>query len=751
MKGRLSMIIAIEKAKPGMQLLEDVLLPSGAVLLNATQILTASLIETIVKRGISKIQVVLAEEEAQSAPENPKPSDGANLQPPNPSHPHKGPDGQSSIPRLKVLVSKDAMSAKLCVEPSEASDGQLRNDTIIEFLNTEGVIFGIDEKAVAGAIEKWNKFKRYYEIDNIAVGTPPMVGKEGSFDCIVQHISDPAKLAIVKSVRSFRDFAGKGIECKRVDPGMEIARKQDDHKTIPGTTVKGDSIFVPETTSTHLYLDATVEFGPDRKKIVAKATGIVYFLDSTIGICPINYDSVITLSVSPDKMKAEATILPPGEKGVVPSRQVFNSLLGSGGIVYGVMDAEIDAVMTNCSRGIYPAEPVPVAMGTPPLSGENGTVEFLFPMETSLKPKVNKNGMADYKDVNLVASVKKGQEIARLRPPGKGTPGKNILGQVLPCIDGSSAPLPMGPNTEPSPHDPRVLVATTDGLVKYNGMVVEVNEGFFIKGNIDFSTGNVNYVKSVVVGGDITSGFKVQCGGDLQVTGTIEDADIVVGGNVLCKLGFIGQGKGVIDAKGDVNLAFMKNQTVKSRQHIVIAKEALHCTILARKSVVVHGNPHSIAGGKIMARDSITAYSIGNDSGVKTLLEVGVDFSLLEELEKTESQLTATIENRRKLTQTSAKYQHVIDGKTKPTSGEESLIAKLKVAFTKLDQQIAMLEERKKIVVANVYEFKKAHIVIEHAALPGTVFKIGARMFQVKEEIIGPKTVRLIDEEIRII
>ena len=103
----------------------------------------------------------------------------------------------------------------------------------------------------------------------------------------------------------------------------------------------------------------------------------------------------------------------------------------------------------------------------------------------------------------------------------------------------------MGPNTEPHPNDSGVLIATTDGLVKYNGTIVEVSEGFFIKGNIDFSTGNVNYVKSVVVAGDVMSGLKVNAEAIFRVNGTIEDADIVVGGNVLCQnLNLSARGKG---------------------------------------------------------------------------------------------------------------------------------------------------------------------------------------------------------------
>jgi uncharacterized protein (DUF342 family) len=536
-----------------------------------------------------------------------------------------------------------------------------------------------------------------------------------------------------------------------VDPGTIIARKTDDQKSFPGTTVKGGSVFADKPDPKPLRLDPTVEFGPEDKDIRAKSTGVVFFLDSTIGVCPVNFDGEIDLSVAQDKMKAIAFFHPPGENGAFPSRAAIHAMLWDQKIVFGILDPEIDAILEDCKKGRYPAGPVTLATGVPPVPGENGSIEFLFPLETSLKPKVNKNGTVDYREVDLVVSVKKGQELAKLKPPGKGTPGKDILGRVLPCTNGAPVALPRGQNTEPHPQNSAVLVASTDGIVRYTGSAVEISEGFFIKGNIDFSTGNINYAKTVVVGGDITSGFTVKTGGDLQVAGTIEDADVVVGGNVLCKLGFVGQGKGIVDAKGDVNLAFMKNQTVKSRRHVVIAKEALNCSVFARKTIAVHGNPLSVAGGKMVARDAITVHSIGNSSGVKTLLEVGVDFSLVEELERIEGQLAAMTENKRKLIQTFTKHQNAMGPHATQGSGEEALLVKMKAAITKFDHQIAALEERKKIVVENMYEFKHAHIKIERAALPGTVFKIGSRIFQVKEEIVGPKTVRLIDEEIRIL
>jgi uncharacterized protein len=745
------MIVDIEKAQPGMELLEDVLLPSGAILVNASQVLTASLIATIARRGIQKIQVVAEKNEAQSPQEISQPvtevTAGASEHPSQPEEPRaSGP----TLPKLKVIVAKDAMSAKLCVEPSGPEDGPLTSEAVMVALNAEGVIFGIDEKVVTSVLEKWGKFKRYYEFDAIARGAQPQAAKEGGFDCTVRCISDPEKLAIVKKARRASELAGEKVEVKRVDAGMEVAKKQSEAPAVPGTTVKGDPVPTQERISSVLTLDASVEYGPSGKNILARASGFVYLVNNIIGVHPIDFDGSIDLVIATDRMKAEAMFHPPGERGSPPSRAGLDSLFFSNKVLFGVLDADIEKILGECSAGRYPPGPVTVAEGLKPHNGENGSIKFLFNVATSLKPKVNPNGSVDYKDVELVVSAKKDQELARLMPPAKGIPGKNILGQEIASADGAPAKLPQGANTGPSPQDPEVLIAMTDGNVRYTGSVVEISEGFVIKGNVDFSTGNINYAKSVVIGGDITSGFRVQCGGDLQVTGTIEDAEVMVGGNVLCKLGFVGQGKGLIDAKGDINLAFMKNQIVKSRQNVVIAKEALNCTVYARKSISVHGNPLSIAGGKMMARDFITAFAIGNNSGVKTLLEVGADFALLEELQKTESQLAEMVENKRKLTQSFVKYQQGADHGKNAGDREDALLIKLKAAVAKFDQQIKLLEERKKIVVANVYEFKHSYIKIEHSALSGTVFKIGSRLFQVKEEIVGPKTVRLVDEEIKV-
>jgi uncharacterized protein (DUF342 family) len=302
-----------------------------------------------------------------------------------------------------------------------------------------------------------------------------------------------------------------------------------------------------------------------------------------------------------------------------------------------------------------------------------------------------------------------------------------------------------------SQQDEGVLVAELDGNVTFTGSVIEVHEGFVIDGDVDYSTGNVKYEKSVTVSGDVKSGFSIECGGDLQVHGTIEDATVRVGGNLLCRYGFIGQGKGLVDAKGDVNLSFMKNQTVRARGSVLIAKEALNCTILSRKQVTVSGNPLSVAGGTIFARDAIVVRTVGNASGIRTILDVGTDFTLIEELQRTEAHLAEMTENCRKLIQTFKRYEKMQAIQKKLSPRDDFLFAKLRNTLVQYNKEIKALEDRKKLVGEKLFDFDKAYIKIEYSALPGSIFKFGERQLLVRDEVIGPKSIRLIREEIRIL
>ena len=759
------MLINIADATPGMILSEDILLPNGTVLINASQALTYSLIAVLKRREIRDLQII-SEASATESPvettntstlqqttktatkavpalENAKKNEPAVIKPV---------DVKATLAALRVIVSDDRLSAKLVIEPhSSGTTADLTAIDVLDFLNSKGIAYGINEKSLITVVPAWNKAKKLLELPDIAKGSMPTPGREGAITCKVKHLGTRADVDKAKAAKQYWELTNAGIDVQRVDKDTVLAEKEMGTPPIPGKTIAGELVPIKEIIRTKINLDSSVEFSKDEQTVIARQTGVAFYFENTIGVVPINFDGSAELVLTPDAMQADAIIHPPGTGGKAPSKEQLQTLLREKGITHGALNDKIKEIADNMGRGVYPEGPVTVASGTPVINGENGKIEFLFNIESSLKPKQNSDGSVDFKNVNLFSVVDKGVELAKLLPPTKGVPGKDITGREKPCTDGQPIKLPAGANTAAHPEKPDILVSTTEGNIKYTAGIIEIQEGFVIKGNVDFSTGNVNYLKSITVNGDIKAGFKVECGGDLQVMGTIEDADVIVNGNLLSKLGFIGAGKGLVDAKGDVNIGFMKNQTVRSRKSVVIAKEAINSTVYARKNITVHGNPLSIAGGMFVARETIAVYSVGNPSGIRTILEVGLDYVLVDELKKSDEQLTEIGENRRKLLETLKKYEAVMQAKKKLSPKEEFLLTKLKNTLVKYEQQIKSLDDRKKMILSKLHDYEHASIKIEHAAMPGTIFKIGERRHLVKEEVIGPKTVRLINQEIRIL
>jgi len=456
----------------------------------------------------------------------------------------------------------------------------------------------------------------------------------------------------------------------------------------------------------------------------------------------------LEVAIARNAMSAALTVVPAGPVSEELTLDALQAALRQSGITTGVNEGLLIDILAQWTKDKQHAVFEGLARGIPPCEGDHGSVEFLFNTQTSLSPKVNPDGTADYREVNIYNPVGQGRKLARLREPGKGIPGTTIFGEAIPADDGKPAAIPVGPNTHLDADGE--LAASIDGVVRYANGLVEVVEGFTIDGDVDFSTGNIRYDKSVMIKGDIKPGFRVECGGDLQVEGLIEDCTLIVGGAVLCKHGFIGQGKGLLEAEGDVNLGFVMNQTVKSRKSVNIAREAINSRIYAQNSISVHGKPLSVEGGTLMARESIALHGVGNRAGVRTNLEVGSDYTLLEELIQNEEEGIALKGKHYEYSEIIKKYHRFAAIKKRLSPSEELLVSKLEAAVARLDEQLSELYERREAIRGGLYEIEQAYIAIAHAALPGTEFKIGEQWYTVETEVAGPKTVRLLHHAIGI-
>lgn len=776
------MQIKTSEIRPGMVLEEDIF-HAGSVLLSSNQILDETLIEMLLSFGIETVAVIskdiTTDNSIPSSIVSQAPADsrdgtcgiasseksdtGETGSGPDPTVQNGSPDffssentpvpaedgEQTGFPKVRTIIAPDAMSAKLVVEPSGGKDCDLDREMIIQVLAQDGVVEGIREDQITSLIENWKTEKRLYETGRIAEGTPASSGRESSISMSVHCITDKGEAEKVRSSDFFFEVANDLHRVDRVSSGSCIAQVLPGTPSVPGKNVRGEPVFSEEVETTKTVFEkGAVVNSDDPTMIVAGFDGIAYEIDGAIGVIPVNFDGTFTIKISSDDMSAQCIVHPPGPGGSLPAREGLLEMLKDAGVKEGISEADITALIKQCEEGTFPAEPVTIARGTPAIDGSDGTFDFHFNTSTSLKPSINDDGQADYKTVNIINSVHKGQKLVTLVPPGNGTDGTDVRGNRLPAKPGAPAKLPQGSGTLPDTEHPDVLCAATDGIVRFAGGTVEVCEGYNVDGDVDYSTGNINYAKSVIVNGDVKAGFEVHCGGDLQVNGTVEDSRIIVNGNVLCQYGFIGQGKGKIEAKGDVNLGFIKNQSVRSFKNITIAKEAINCTLLSRASVFIHGNPLSIAGGEVKARQSITVHTAGNYTGIRTLLEAGVDFLMDEELNMLDTQYEKMLRESRLLEERLAGIQKKIAGRKNLPSTERKDISEHIAHLKKIRHQITILEERKAVVAGKIHSCTDAYIGIEHIAYPGTLFKLGERHHLLKEELNGPKMARLVNNSV---
>ncbi len=726
-------IIKVSDLKSGAILTEDIVNDQGNILINSGRVVDERVIDILKSKNISEVAI------------NEVPTE----EPDQPSSTKTQSVGENSAIAITINVSYDKMQAFVDIKSSSEEKVLITEEMIKKAMLDSDVVFGYRDSDIRSLVEKFNRTQTTVEDYLIANGIKAMPGKQGDLSIPIPYISNKEDYKLLTSEKYAYDVKGLIKTGMRVDPNTIIGNRLDLIEPHEGSNVCGDPIVTKEIVKVDIKFGSNVESNSDNTQFMSTITGVVCFIDNTISVFPICFDFKPILSVSPDKMEAKLTVFPPCERGRYIEESDIKEILSQNNISFGISNEKIQEVVEESRKGIIVKEKI-IAKGIPPVNGKDGEVEYLFNADKKARPSTREDGSVNFKDINLVESTKKGQELARLIPPTEGTPGKNIFEEEIPCEPGIKVELLRGPNTELKDDDPSVLVASLTGFVKLKGNVIEVNEGYYVKGDVDYKTGNIAYPKTVIITGDVKSGFSIKAGEDIEVKGTVEDANVESDASILVKLGIIGTGKGIISAKRDITAAFVRNQNIKSRRNVFIAREAIGAKIWAKNSIEVRGKPISIAGGKISARNEIKAYSIGNESGTKTEIEVGTDFTLIEEKQKTEDKINDLKNSAKKVDDNLRKLRHIKRLRKSLQPQEEFLLKKLENMEEKIEAQLGALEKRFDVISKKAKEIGKSIIFVERVIHPGTVIKIGERHMVVNKEILGPKTIMLVKGEIKV-
>ena len=268
----------------------------------------------------------------------------------------------------------------------------------------------------------------------------------------------------------------------------------------------------------------------------------------------------------------------------------------------------------------------------------------------------------------------------------------------------------------------------------------------------------------------------------LDVRGIVEDCIINAGSDVRVKSGFSGKGKGVIFSQGNVDVRYVRNQRIHSRKSINVANEVFDSELFAAHRIMVAGGKNmSIIGGHTIAGNTVEVNCLGNEYGVKTIVEAGFDYKLISRIKKNKEeiiQLDSTFENvndgfnkliakvripvemkktllvlvqqKIVLFENEDKFEDFEDRKDKINTGIEKILkgtivdnALLSNILTLIDQKIIVKQKIKKLVFENkdmdlaIHTPTKAKIKVNRIIYPGTLIAINKFKFIVKDQMLN--------------
>jgi uncharacterized protein (DUF342 family) len=652
-----------------------------------------------------------------------------------------------AIPELRVAVAGDRLQAHVAASPRPAPGSPPRQTLyrhrLIEQLQRAGVVFGLLEPEIERLVAAYNAQGFVPEPVLVAAGQPPVPAELAKPTVLVPALTDPAQIERLRSRTAphFHDVleTGGGPAPAPVGAGAVVARYTVAVPGRPGVGVDGTSIAEPAPAVGKLA-GPGVALDPLSLEATARRPGIVVHDGQALDVLAVGLDAVAEIKVDEGAQSCAARLTPPGPGGTPLTSDSVLKALAAAGVKMGINRAAVEEAVAEASRAGARVTRV-VAEGRLPKDGFDAQLEQLVDISAAVVPLEERGGRVDWKGISIICSVSANQELVRRWPGAKGVPGYTVLGKILPAYNGREVRLPRGRNVMPHPADPNLLIAKIAGHVRAADGGLEVQECFSVGGDVDYATGHIAFERTVHIKGDIKAGFNAEVGGDLEVGGIVEDCQVKAGGNVLIRRGFVGNGGGVLEAGGNVYIAFGRNQTVRAGGAVTFEREAINMNTTCRSVVTVSG---LLVGGRTLARDRVTCKVLGNSGGTRTEVEVGVDHYLLRQ----RAQLEDDIRRLRKLQSRGLGGAGELIRLSAAAGQDEATLGQM--SAPELDALIDLLEDRRRLMLEQAYAGESATLIVQERACAGVWIRIGnSAQRKISEHLPGPLVFALREGEVR--
>jgi len=333
------------------------------------------------------------------------------------------------------------------------------------------------------------------------------------------------------------------------------------------------------------------------------------------------YRPKIDLEISKDEMNAYVRLYMTSgeiEAGKETLVSEILELLAANDIHHGIRTNVLDQPLSGDQK-------IHVAEGVLSEHGADAILRYYEMGEK--KPEIRTDGSANHYELNLIDQAYAGDWLGEKIPPTEGKPGESVTGKPLKPKNGRDKRLKYDPKTvdEVFEDDKFVLRAKVDGAVRVRDGKIGIDNHLVVGGNVDYSTGNIDFDGYVTVNGTVEDGFSVIAQQDITINGEMGVGAIEriesKQGSVLIKGGISGKGIGRVYAGKNIYVKFANEAHLVAGQIINVGLYSLDSYLKANK-IIVNPVNGKVIGGEIHAEHQVVTGSIGNKFEKRTVVNV---------------------------------------------------------------------------------------------------------------------------------
>ena len=414
--------------------------------------------------------------------------------------------------------------------------------------------------------------------------------------------------------------------------------------------------------------------------------------------------------------------LPQRRDGKKYTEDIIYKFLKRAKVVYGL---DREAIKKIAEEG-KPVVRSLIASGMEVVHGRNGYYEYFFDTSQEMEPEVLRDGTADLDKMKCLQQVKVGDKIAEYHRATKGTNGYDVFGNFIKAVPGKEIPILKGTGFMIM-SDRVSYVATYTGAIRMVDGKVEITKLMVVQ-EVRITDKKIKYDGTVFVVGDVFSGSIIEATGDVIIGGHLESSEVTSGGEVIVKGGVTCPIRGGINAKGDVCAKYFEGATIVGDN--ISANYFINCKVEARGYVKTYGRVGMIYGGSINSIYGIEAASVGNKSGARTIINLGVNSSILSKynnarksLVREEEQLATLNTEKERLKEVGAGNRELMQWKVKINAA----VASKEIRIKELNAEIAGLDEE-------INKSNGACAVITEMAYANTIFVISGVIYRLESD-----------------